>query len=261
MQPDLYPRHSESPSARRAPPRFDRVAIVHEWLTIPGGSEQVVKSCSRCSPRRSCSPPYTTPLRGRRDHRASRTRLLPQPHPGRGPHYPKLLPLMDRAFRSFDLSRFDLVISSNHACAKNVRTPPGTCTSATATRRCAMHGMRASSRARTSGWRRGSCCRRCPASAPPGSQRGAASWPDVFVANSRHVAERIGRHYGRTAEVVHPPVDVEHFSASKPARGLLPLLRPAWCRTSGRPRRSRPAHGSTAPEGGRRRAGAGVCAR
>ena len=27
----------------------------------------------------------------------------------------------------------------------------------------------------------------------------------------RHVAERIERYYGRTAEVVNPPVDVEHF--------------------------------------------------
>ncbi len=35
--------------------------------------------------------------------------------------------------------------------------------------------------------------------------------PDVFVANSRHVAERIERCYGRSAEVVHPPVDVDHF--------------------------------------------------
>ena len=33
----------------------------------------------------------------------------------------------------------------------------------------------------------------------------------MFVANSRHVAARIERFYGRSAEVVHPPVDVEHF--------------------------------------------------
>jgi glycosyltransferase involved in cell wall biosynthesis len=35
--------------------------------------------------------------------------------------------------------------------------------------------------------------------------------PDVFVANSRHVANRIERYYGRAAVVVHPPVDVDHF--------------------------------------------------
>ena len=45
--------------------------------------------------------------------------------PGAARHYPKLLPLMDAAFRRFDLSGFDLVLSSNHACAKNVRVPAG----------------------------------------------------------------------------------------------------------------------------------------
>ncbi len=49
--------------------------------------------------------------------------------------------------------------------------------------------------------------------------RGAAG-PDVFVANSHHVAERIERCYGRTAEVVHPPVDVEHFLALPRSPGL-----------------------------------------
>ena len=32
---------------------------------------------------------------------------------------------MTRAYRAFDFSRFDLMLSSSHACAKNIRTPPG----------------------------------------------------------------------------------------------------------------------------------------
>ena len=40
-----------------------------------------------------------------------------------------------------------------------------------------------------------------------------AAGPDVFVANSQHVAARIERYYGRAAEIVHPPVHVEHFLA------------------------------------------------
>jgi len=35
--------------------------------------------------------------------------------------------------------------------------------------------------------------------------------PDVFVANSAHVATRIERFYGRGAQVVHAPVDVDHY--------------------------------------------------
>jgi glycosyltransferase involved in cell wall biosynthesis len=36
-----------------------------------------------------------------------------------------------------------------------------------------------------------------------------ASRPDVFVANSNHVAGRIAKHYRRDAIVVHPPVQVD----------------------------------------------------
>jgi glycosyltransferase involved in cell wall biosynthesis len=41
--------------------------------------------------------------------------------------------------------------------------------------------------------------------------RAGAAGPDVIVANSAHVAERVQRYYGRAAEIVHPPVDVAHF--------------------------------------------------
>jgi glycosyltransferase involved in cell wall biosynthesis len=40
---------------------------------------------------------------------------------------------------------------------------------------------------------------------------------DVFIANSRFVAERVKRLYGRDAEVLPPPVDVESFAAAKRA--------------------------------------------
>jgi glycosyltransferase involved in cell wall biosynthesis len=40
----------------------------------------------------------------------------------------------------------------------------------------------------------------------------SAARVDLFVANSRFVAERIRRYYGRTAEVLAPPVEVEYFT-------------------------------------------------
>jgi glycosyltransferase involved in cell wall biosynthesis len=40
---------------------------------------------------------------------------------------------------------------------------------------------------------------------------GASRYPDHFVANSKTVAARIKRAYGRTAEVIHPPIDVDRF--------------------------------------------------
>jgi len=43
---------------------------------------------------------------------------------------------------------------------------------------------------------------------------GAARQPDHFIANSKVVAERIQNAYGRTAEVIHPPIDVDRFQPS-----------------------------------------------
>jgi glycosyltransferase involved in cell wall biosynthesis len=132
--------------------------------------------------------------------------------PGAARHYPKLLPLMNRAFRSFDLSGFDLILSSSHACAKNVRTPPGVL------HVCYCHTpMRY---AWDAGFLQGEDVGRLTRMVLPPllawlrrQDLAGASGPDVFVANSRHVAERIRRCYGRSAEIVHPPVDVAHFLA------------------------------------------------
>jgi glycosyltransferase involved in cell wall biosynthesis len=191
--------------------RFPRVAVVHEWLTIPGGSEQVVLELLEMFPQAELftsiydPAPWPAQITERPVHASWLSRL-----PGARSHYRRLLPLMDRAYRSFDLSGFDLILSSNHACAKNVRTPPG------ALHVCYCHTpMRY---AWEEDFLEGEEVGRLTRLALPlllgrlrrEDLRGAAS-PDVFVANSRHVAERIERCYGRTAEVVHPPVDVEHF--------------------------------------------------
>ncbi len=121
--------------------------------------------------------------------------------------YPRLLPLMNAAFESFDLSGFDLVISSSHACAKNVLTTPDTlhvCYCHTPMRYAWEPGFLAGEDIGLTG--------RLAARALMGRMRrqdaSGASRPDAFAANSTHVAARIAKYYRRTATVVHPPVDV-----------------------------------------------------
>ncbi len=191
--------------------RFPRVAVVHEWLTIPGGSEQVVVELLEMFPQAElfCSiydpTPWPPTITERPVHASRLSRL-----PGAVAHYQRLLPLMDRTYRSFDLSGFDLILSSNHAFAKNVLAPPG------ALHVCYCHTpMRY---AWDEDFLEGEQLGRIPRLALPlllgrlrrQDLRGAAG-PDVLVANSRHVAARIERCYGRTAEVVNPPVDVQHY--------------------------------------------------
>jgi len=193
--------------------RFGRVAVVHDWLTIPGGSEQVVLELLGMFPEAELftsiydPAPWPSAIKDRVVHASLLNRI-----PGARRHYPKLLPLMNAAFRAFDLSGFDLVISSSHACAKNVRTGPGTlhvCYCHTPMRYAWEEGF-------LEGEQVGRLTRTL---LPPLLARlrrqdlAGAAGPDVFVANSSYVARRIERFYGRSAEVVHPPVDVEHYLA------------------------------------------------
>lgn len=191
--------------------RFPRVALVHDWLTIPGGSEQVVLELLELFPHAEIftsiydPAPWPAQIKERLVHSSFLNRI-----PGAVRHYPKLLPLMNAAFRSFDLSRFDLVLSSSHACAKNVRTQPHTlhvCYCHTPMRYAWEEGF-------LDGEQVGRATRLLLPPLLAWLRRQdllGASGPDAFVANSRHVAARIERYYGRTAEVVNPPVDVQRF--------------------------------------------------
>lgn len=188
--------------------RFPRVAVVHDWLTIPGGSEDVVIELLNMFPAAELftsvydPAPWPRVITERAVHPSPLNKV-----PGATRHYRKLLPLMTVALRSFDFSRFDLVLSSSHACAKNIRTPPS------ALHVCYCHTpMRY---AWDESLLEGEEIGRLTRIALPLMLRrlrrqdveGAAS-PDLFIANSENVADRIRRYYGRTAEVVNPPVDV-----------------------------------------------------
>ncbi len=191
--------------------RFPRVAVVHDWLTIPGGSEDVVVELLELFPHAELftsvydPAPWPPIITERPVHPSFLNRI-----PGATANYPKLLPLMNRAFESFDLSGFDLVLSSSHANAKNVHTPPGTL------HVCYCHTpMRYAWEPEfLAGEEIGRAMR---LALPPLLRKlrkddlAGAARPDVFVANSAHVAARIERFYGRDAHVVHPPVDVDHY--------------------------------------------------
>jgi glycosyltransferase involved in cell wall biosynthesis len=193
--------------------RYPRVAVVHDWLTIPGGSEQVVMELLEMFPSAEIftsiyEPSAWPPLLTARPIHSS----FLQHVPGATTQYPKLLPLMTAGFRAFDLSGFDLVLSSNHACAKNVRVPEGVlhvCYCHTPMRYAWEEGF-------LEGEEVGRAARLVMKPLLARLRRqdlAGAAGPDLFVANSRHVARRIERFYGRGAEVVHPPVDVESFLA------------------------------------------------
>ncbi len=191
--------------------RYPRVALTHEWLSVPGGSEKVIEAILRLVPHAEifCSvydpAPFGTDVTDRPVHPSFIQRI-----PGATSHYPKLLPLMDTAFRRFDLSGFDLIVSSNHACAKNVKTPPGVphvCYCHTPMRYAwdpeflLQEDLGPAARAIVKPLT--AYLRRVDA-------RGSKQ-PTLIAANSSFVAGRVRDWWGREATVVHPPVDAARF--------------------------------------------------
>lgn len=187
---------------------FPGAALVHDWLTVPGGSEKVVLELLKLLPGAEIftsvydPEPWRELLAGHRVHPSFLDRV-----PKAREQYPKLLPLMNAAFESFDLSRFELVVSSSHSCAKNVLTPPGTlhvCYCHTPMR----HAWEQRFLAREELGRAAGLAASMLMPRLRRTDLAGATRPDVFVANSRFVAARIEKYYRREAHVVHPPVDV-----------------------------------------------------
>ena len=125
-----------------------------------------------------------------------------------------LAPLYPAAFESFDLSPYDLIVSTTTSWAKGVRFRPD------AVHVCYIHTVSrfAFAYERYVGGfapMRGGLLAR--AGRPLVDRlvawdRRAALRPTAYIANSANVAARVAKYYGREALVAHCPVDVERFA-------------------------------------------------
>jgi glycosyltransferase involved in cell wall biosynthesis len=193
-----------------------RVAIVHDWLVTYAGSERVLEQILAVFPEADLYslldfvPEMERGFLGNRRARTSFIQRLPRART----HYRTYLPLMPLAIEQFDLSAYDLVISSSHAVAKGVLTGPHQ-----------LHLCYCHTPIRYAWDLQHQYLREA------GLDRGARSWlaryvlhrvrlwdhrtangVDEFITNSHFVARRIWKCYRRDSEVIHPPVDTEAFT-------------------------------------------------
>jgi glycosyltransferase involved in cell wall biosynthesis len=198
-----------------------RIAVVHEWLVDYAGSERVLREILEVLPQAELFALVDRPeaeLRAAIPRRARRTSFLQGlPNPKRWLRY--CVPLMPAAIERLDVSGYDLVVSSSHTVAKGVLTGPGQLhvsyvhTPMRFAWDLQEEYLRAAGIERgVLGWAARRALRRLRRWDEASARR-----VDVFLANSRHVAERIRKAYGRDAEVIYPPVDVAAF-APGPAR-------------------------------------------
>jgi exopolysaccharide biosynthesis WecB/TagA/CpsF family protein len=193
---------------------MSRLALVHDWLNRPiGGGERVLLELARLYPD---APVYTLlfdppQYAGHLDPARVRTswlQRLPASLLSR-PRY--LLPLIPAAVEAWDLSGFDVVVSSSVAFVKNVVTPASTL------HVCYCH---APMRFAWDYWPRyveemeaGPVKRLAVTALVARARRwdlAGVRGVDAWIANSETTASRLRAYYGVTgATVIPPPVDVE----------------------------------------------------
>ncbi|MCI0546306.1 MAG: glycosyltransferase [Candidatus Rokubacteria bacterium] len=190
-----------------------RVALVHDWLTGMRGGERCLEVFCEIFPDADLFtllhvPGSVSPVI--EDRRIATSFIQRLPHARR--RYRAYLPLFPLALRGLRLSGYDLVLSSSHAVAKSVRTPPHAlhvCYCFTPMRYLwdlydDYFGARAPRLQRLFMPPLAAVLRRW--------DRRTSANVDHFVAISRFIADRIRRAYGRSAEVIYPPVDVARFA-------------------------------------------------
>lgn len=133
--------------------------------------------------------------------------------PGSRSRYRSMLPLMPLAVEQFELSRYDLIISSSHAVARGAIAEPNQLHIAYMNN--TMEYVRGLSDLylQSAGLDKG-----LPGLIARAMLRYVRNWDantgdrvDRYVANSQHMAERVKNIYGHDSTVIYPPVDLERF--------------------------------------------------
>jgi len=191
-----------------------RVALVHDWLTGQRGGEKVLEVLAEIFPD---APIYTLfhfpgSQAGSLEARGIHTSFL-QRLPFLRKRYRLYLPLFPLAIELFDLTDYDLVISSSHCVAKGVIPGPDS-----------LHLSYVHSPVRYA-WNQYSAyfsprdLSFFSRLAVPRVIHRLRIWDvassarvDHFIANSANVARRIMRYYRRAADVIHPPADTDFYT-------------------------------------------------
>ncbi len=196
-----------------------RVAVVHDWLPLIAGAEKVLEQIILTFPQADIFTLFNflTPEEEQLFKGCKITASYLNKLPKVKKYYRKLLPFCPLAIESFDLSSYDIVISSSHVVAKGVITGPDQ-----------PHISYVHSPARYA-WDltheylkqtkldrgiKGYFARSELSKFRIWDYR-TANGVDHFIANSNFIRKRIWKVYRREAEVIYPPVDIERFTFSE----------------------------------------------
>lgn len=193
-----------------------KIAIVCDWLVTLGGAEKVLSDMLQCFPQADLFAVVdflTDEQRKKSGIKAAKTSFI-QRLPFAKKKYRTYLPLMPLAIEQFDLSSYDIIISSSHAVAKGVITGPNQIHISYVHSPMRYAWDLQHQYLRESGLDKkfsGIFARYFLHKLRMWDLR-SANGVDHFIANSHFIAKRIEKTYRREATVIHPPVDVTRFT-------------------------------------------------
>lgn len=192
-----------------------RIAIIHDWLVTYAGSERVLEQVLLLYPDADLYSLFNFLSKDDRGfilNKNVHTSFI-QRLPLAKRKYRSYLPLMPSAIGQFDLSGYDLIISSSHAVAKGVRV------NSKQLHICYCHTpMRYIWDLRDQYLKEAGIDRGIRGAVVRAIFNRVRKWDvstsktvDYFIANSFHIKGRIEKSYGRNAAVIYPPIDIEYF--------------------------------------------------
>ena len=195
-----------------------KIAVVHDWLTVYAGAERVLEQILRCYPQADIySLIDFLPANGRQfiGNKSVNTSFI-QNLPFARNRYRTYLPLMPIAIEQFDLSSYDLIISSSHAVAKGVITGPNQlhlCVCYSPIRYAWDLQHQYLQESNLSNGIKGWIAKYILHKIRIWDLR-TANGVDGFISISNFISHRIWKVYKRNSIVIYPPVDIDSFEIS-----------------------------------------------
>lgn len=200
-----------------------KIAVLHEWLTDFAGAENVLEQIVRAVNPSQLMTLVDHMTKGRRAflNEIPITTSFIQKLPFSKSKYRGYLPLMPMAVEQFDVSEFDVVVSSHYSVCHGVLTRPDqphlTYTHSPVRYAWDLQHQYLNESGLAKKRIRGSLARAILHYLRVWDHA-AGQRPDYFSANSKFIARRIEKCYRRQARVIYPPVDVDRFSLTTEPR-------------------------------------------
>ncbi len=192
-----------------------KIALVFDWMTTRGGAERVNLHLAQIFPNADI---FTSVINFKKFPELKTrnvTSSFLQKIPFAKSKHQLFLSLMPYAYEGFDLSQYDLVISSSHSCAKGIITKPETL------HICYCH---APMRYAWNDWHKYINEYKLPSFIKSIGKKMihkirmwdkiSADRPDFYFANSLCTQNRIRKYYRKNSEILYPSINTKSFNLS-----------------------------------------------